>query len=64
MMRVSLTRPVLFAERRFDEGVTINVSPEIGLPLVRAGIARDVDAPTVDAGQRGRDERPPQKRKP
>lgn len=42
-MRVTLLRPMLFAERRFDAGVTINVSPEIGAPLVSAGVVRDAD---------------------
>lgn len=42
-MRVTLLRPQLFAERRFDVGVTINVSPEIGTALVSAGVVRDAD---------------------
>ena len=51
-MRIVFLRPVLFAERRFDQGVTVNVSPEIGGPLVRAGVARDADAPKLEARDR------------
>lgn len=60
-MRVTLLRPILIAERRYDEGVTINVSPEVGSPLIGAGVARDADA---QSGQeRGTHDRN-QKRKP